>query len=459
MLAWLEVAKTRATHEDMKIKQIQKQLLKSSLFKGAAGSFALKIAATGFTFITSVVLARLLGSEALGAYFYIFSWIGLLSIPAVLGLDNLLVREIAIAKTQSNYGLLKGLLQWTNGVVMLTALALMGFAGLVFYFINPTSSYLLAFYLALVVVPLNALGGLRGGAMKGLKHVVLGTIPEALVSPLLFLILIATSYWVLGSQLSVSLVVGIKVITSLVTFILGTIWLVKLLPRDVNYADAVYRSKSWLGSSLPLMLLGSMQLVKSKTDILMLGAIQGTAAVSIYVVVRYSAEFIIFVQSAVNNVLSPNIASLVAEGRKSDLQRIVSKSSILVFAASCVICLGLIVFSEPILGLFGSDFTSGKTALIILCVGELINTSVGPVGKLLTMSGHENYTATSVTYSAILNVVLNAILIPIWGVNGAAIATAISIVFVNFTLLFFVRKKLGINSAAWSFLINRLSKN
>ena len=434
------------------IKQIQTRLLKSSLFKGTAGFFALKMTYTGLTFVTSVVLARLLGAYGLGIYSYVFSWVGLLVTPAILGLNELLVREVAIAKSEENYGLLKGLLQWTNAVVICVAFGMAILAGIVFRLIGSDASEPMIFYLALVVLPFNALGSLRTGAMKGLKKAVLGTIPEALINPLLFLGLIALGYWLRGDRLDVSLIVWIKIFTSATIFIIGTIWLTKLAPKEIVSVKAIYRPRSWLSSSLPLMILGFMQVMIARSDILMLGSMKGASAVSIYVVVRYGTEFIIFVQTAANNVLSPHIASLVAEGRKPALQRIVTKGSAMIFAASLLIGLFLVAFSDQILGLFGPEFVAGKTALIILAIGQLVNTSVGPVGKLLAMGGYEKHTATSVTCSGILNIVLNALMIPHWGVNGAAIATATSIIILNLVELFLVRTKLGIDSAAWSIL-------
>ena len=434
------------------MKQLRTKLLKSRLFKGAIGSLGLKIAATGFAFITSVVLARLLGSEGLGAYSYILSWIGLLSIPAVLGLDYLLVKEIAIANNRQNWGLLRGLLQWTNGIVILVSSAIAIAAGVAFYLLDTEASLHLPFYLALGTLPLNALGSIRMGAMKGLKRVVIGTIPEALISPLLFLVLIAASYWVWGSQVDVSLVMGFKVLVSLVTFAVGTLWLTRLVPAEVVKATPVRKDRIWLRSSFPFMLFGSMQLINAKCDVLMLGAIQGAAAVGIYSVVRYGTSFIVFVQGAVNSVLSPDIAALVDEGRTADLQKIISKSSAVVFAASLAIGLILIVFSTPILSLFGKEFVGGRDALIILSIGQLVNAAVGPVGKLLIVGGYENHTAISVAASGAINILLNALLIPQWGVNGAAIATATSIALVNLVNLYLVRQRLGIDSAAWSIL-------
>ena len=424
--------------------------LKQRLIKGVAGSFGLKIAATGLAFVTSVVLARLLGSKGLGVYSYIFAWISLLGLPATLGLDKLFVREIAIYQAKNEWGLMQGLMRWANLIVFAVSASLAIIAIIIFS--NIGSNSIIPFAIASVALPLVSLGNLRLGAMKGLRRVVLGTLPEALISPVLFIILLGCGYWWWDKELNVSVVLGIKVAVSLFIFILGTIWLNRLLPKDVKQAKVQYQASQWIRSALPLMFLGSMQLINAKTDVLMLGAISGTEAVGIYVVVRQATQLIIFLQSAANSVLAPNIASLYAQRKMQQLQRVITKSSCLIFLFSLLIAVSLIGLSSWILPLFGSDFIAGRNALIILSIGQIINTSMGPVGNLLTMTGHENYTAITVGSSAVLNVFLNALLIPQWGINGAAIATTSSIIIVNVVNMVLVKKKLKISSTAWSIL-------
>lgn len=70
--------------------------LKNRVIKGVAGSFGLKIASSGIAFIMSIIFARFLGTAGLGTYSYATTWANLLSIPATLGIDQLIVREIAI---------------------------------------------------------------------------------------------------------------------------------------------------------------------------------------------------------------------------------------------------------------------------------------------------------------------------------------------------------------------------
>ena len=79
-------------------------------------------------------------------------------------------------------------------------------------------------------------------------------------------------------------------------------------------------------------------------------------------------------------------------------------------------------------------------------VGRLISSFSGSVGNILQMTGNQNILARILFLGAIINVLLNLILIPNYGINGAAIASTISTVFWNITMVFAVKKKLGFYS-------------
>ena len=101
------------------------------------------------------------------------------------------------------------------------------------------------------------------------------------------------------------------------------------------------------------------------------------------------------------------------------------------------------------MGLFGQEFVSGSPALIILSGAQLVNAAAGSVGLTLMMTGHERSTAYGLFVSAVVNVVLNAVLIPQFGVVGAAVATATSTILWNVLLIIEVYRKLGIDSTAF----------
>ena len=109
-----------------------------------------------------------------------------------------------------------------------------------------------------------------------------------------------------------------------------------------------------------------------------------------------------------------------------------------------VFCL-VLVMGEQLLSIFGPDFKDGYTALVILGVGGLVNALAGPVANLLALTGSENFVSRVMMATMALNFVLNLSLIPLWGVEGAALATAISMVTWNLVMFVASRRRLGLN--------------
>lgn len=428
--------------------------LKNRLFKSVAGVFGIKIAATFLGLCTSILLAHILGAEGLGIYASVITWTSLLSIPATLGLDRLLIREVAIYQTQSAWGLMRGLLHWANRIILLVSIGLAGAAAGITWVLGNTSSQIqLAFWVALVSLPIASLRNLRLATMKGLNQVVKGLLPELIIAPVLAIASIIGTNWLLDRTLTATYAVTIHVVAVSITFVLGTRWLDRALPKVVEKTTPEYRVKDWINSGLPLMLTGGMQIINTRADILMLGVLDGSESVGIYVVVSRGTQLIAFMLMAVNSVLGPTIASLYSEGKMLQLQQIVTKTSRTVLAIALPMTILLIGLRINFLSLFGSEFVAGENALIILSIGQLVKAATGSSGWLLTMTGNERYTALSVGISATLNVIGNATLIPIWGIDGAAIATASSLVIVNILKMAWVQKKIGIDSTAWGRII------
>jgi len=103
---------------------LQSGSLRAHLIKGATGSFALQIGFAGFAFLNAIVLARVLGAEGYGAFANAMAWVSLLTIPATFGFGTLLVRDVAIYRSQGQWVLLKGLLRFSNHFVLV-----LGFPG------------------------------------------------------------------------------------------------------------------------------------------------------------------------------------------------------------------------------------------------------------------------------------------------------------------------------------------
>jgi len=131
-----------------------------------------------------------------------------------------------------------------------------------------------------------------------------------------------------------------------------------------------------------------------------------------------------------------------------DLKKIIRFSAKMIFFSSALILIAYFLFSHQILSLFGKEFIKGTSALIILSAGQFINSASGSVGYFLVMTGYERDTVVGIGLSAALNVALNALLIPRWGIEGAAVATSSSMVLWNLLLAIRVYKRLGLDSTA-----------
>ena len=94
--------------------------------------------------------------------------------------------------------------------------------------------------------------------------------------------------------------------------------------------------------------------------------------------------------------------------------------------------------------MFGSDFVGAKTALTILAVGRLLDVSLGSSALILAMSGHQRIVAVTFAIVGLINVILNGLLIPRYGIEGAAVASSISLVAAKLFLSAYIRSKVGL---------------
>jgi O-antigen/teichoic acid export membrane protein len=425
-----------------------KSKFKSKIVKGAAGAFGLRLIYTGLTFITSILLARTLGTTGYGTYSYVIVWAYLLSVPATLGFDNFIVREIAIYQTQSLWGLTRGILIWANRTVFLVSVGLVLVAAAIAWVLagGVHSEIFVGFCVAMALMPALSLRNVSRGAMRGLYLITQGLLPELLIDPLILIVLTVCAYLVLREDLTALWIIAFYGVGTVTTLIIIHRLLNRALPTQVKTAQPMYKGHAWLRGALPFMLLESIPIINAQTDVLMLGAFRGVEAVGLYVPVNRGAQLITFILMAVGSTLAPTIASAYADNKLIDLQQMITKSVRVIAGIAFLFAASLIIGGNWYLALFGAEFVQGQRALYILCVGSFTSTAIGLAAVILNMTGHERYTAMVGWITTVLNIVLNAVLIPLWGIEGAALATSISIVLGGFMSLIAVRQKLGLDA-------------
>lgn len=156
------------------------------------------------------------------------------------------------------------------------------------------------------------------------------------------------------------------------------------------------------------------------------------------------AMLVSFFLIAVNNVVAPKFAALYARGEIESLGKVARQSALLLTVLASPIFMIMILAGNWVMGLYGSGFSDGGRVLAILAVGQLINACCGPVGTILMMSGHEQKVRNSTLLALLFQLSLCVGLIPRFGMEGAAIATATGIIVFNLLAVWYVRHLIGL---------------
>lgn len=427
------------------------------LARGASTAMAISVAAAGIVFGVQVVLTRLLGPERFGRYFYAVSWLVVLLIFGAPGLHSATLRFAATYRAQGEWPLVRGFFRRSRQFALLASV-LTGavFAAAVWTFqshLEPQVVPLL--YVVALILPLYAQLDLATSGLLALKRVAAAKIPVELLRPLLLLTMASTAMLPLNYPRSSMLLLGLHAASTAAVLVLSLTLLRAALPREARAVPARFDTRDWVEVLLPLIAMSAMMAINSRADVLMLGLLRGAKEVGLYSGAFRLSTLVLFGLLAVNAIAAPMYAELHSLGKKDQLQHLVALAARGLAAFTIPVAAALVVFGRPLLRLFGPEFDVGYPALMILTAGNLVNALSGSVGYLLTMTGRHNFALGVLSASVVINVVLNVVLIPPFGMVGAAAATTTAMMFWNLAMLVFVVKLLGVNPSVLSILRRR----
>lgn len=415
------------------------------ILSGASIAFLIKAAGAGAKYFAEVLYAQWLGPEQYGVYAYGIGWAQLLAVIAALGFPNTVLRFIPEYLLDGKKALLKGIALRGQQIPLLAGVALFTVALLV---LRVEGSLLDEYGIALMVgigcVPLIALMNTQSAIIKATKRVGLALISPMLLWPLLGLGLtyVLLSTWSAPGGL-VALSAIATAIALLCVFQSGAIRYV--LGNNVWQRSAASNDRIWFATSLPLLVVAGFQIVLSRTDVIMTGAILGAEEVGLYNAAARTGSLISFVLTAFNAIGAPMISEYWSKGDTGRLEQTVAFIIRWTFWSSLALVVGMFFTGEIVLSLFGDEFTGAYWALMIVALGQLVNACAGPVGYLMALTGYERVAARVYGVTALINVPLNYTLIAYVGLEGAAIATAVTMGMWNVWLGYEAKKHTGVN--------------
>lgn len=420
------------------------------MVRGGMFALALKLAYVAAQFGVGVLLARALGPAGLGIYAFVMAVTQVLCIVGQWGVPAFLVRRVTIDMRDREFAEVKANLTSGLALVIITGLL----AGAAYFagtsMIEPGLRWATFPVLGLVVT--MALGSVLGGALRGFGFIVPSLLAEETVRLWLLLVFLAVLL-ALGVRMSASTAMAAHALCAGAALAIGVVLLLGRIPSEVRVATGAWRLRQTTRGGFPFLLLLGAQTLSYQTDTIMLGLLSPGAPVGLYRTAFQIAEAVGILLFAISTVIGPHLARAEQDSERLRLLLVNAHRAgvVLVLPALAVV---ILLGDRLIAWVFGAEFAPATTAMQILIVGKLFYASVGFVGLALSMIGR-TWAAAAISVIVILaNVVLDLILIPRFGIEGAAIADTTSNFLVAAFGAVYLRRMLGGGVSAF----NRISK-
>ena len=419
-----------------------KNISKGEFAKNTVFSFVLKILGLILSYVFIVLVSRCFGAESYGRFSIAFTILNIFSLVFALGIPDATIKIASDKSINSKFNFR------TTSLILLIFSALVG--SLILYSI---SEFLSNFYkdenlkgyfiVSAITLPPLILLRFNYETLRGKNEIIRfgflsHVIPFFLTS---ILIIIAFYYYNIVDD---SIVIIAYAIGIVLAFTLSVFWIKKVDNSQLNLKR--YSAKQLMHYSFPMLATSSFIFIMGWTDTLMLAYYNDKADVGIYNVVIRIARIAIIAITSVNLVLAPKVSELYSNSEFGKMKQLIAKSTKLIFIVTLPLVIIIILANKFVLSIFGDEFISGGVALIVVMLSQLFNAISGSSGQVMNMTGNHKMLRNFTIYSAILNIALNLLLIPSYGILGAAIATASSIIVLNLSSAVFVKRSLGIKT-------------
>lgn len=406
---------------------------------------AIRVLGAGLGLCAQVLASRLIGPEAFGHYALALVWLLLLGHGATAGTSQLVCRYLSHylhrQEKQEAAGLVRFALALAGAVAGLLTLAAIllvrsGLLGL------DTATITLA-TLAFAVIPLIALQDFFEAVARGLDKPNLGIAPAFLMRHLAIITGVG-ALMAMGVGADALFVLAMTVLGLVASVLVQFFLLERHLRGALGGARPVYQVRKWFGTALPVALVDLCEVLFQNADILILGLFVPAEWVAFYFAATRLSQFLGYVPYGISAATAQKYAGLAATGRRGELEGLVAGATLLSTGLTVLAALALWALAGPLLGLFGPDYAVAAPVVPVLCLGVILTCALGPGEDVLTMLGEERACSAVFVLAALVNVGLNFLLIPFWGIMGAALATALALGVRAAVLAVLARRRLGL---------------
>jgi O-antigen/teichoic acid export membrane protein len=418
--------------------------------KLAGTVFLIRVASAGLAYGSQVLFARWMGSYEFGIYVYVWTWALLIGQMIEFGLGTAAQRFIPEYRERGMAAHLRGFISGSRWLAFGISIAVALLAAGCVKLLEPWLDDYLAvpLYIACIALPAYAIAHIQDGISRSYDWMGLAMVPTYIVRQLLLTVLMAVAYFAHVPMTAVT-AMAIAAISYWIPTLCQLVIVQRRLAPRVERGPKTYEFGVWLKVSLPIFLVEGFYALLSYTDILVLQQYRPPDEVAVYYAAFKTLALVSFIHYSIAATTAHRFSSFhVAEDRdglSSFLAQTIKWTFWPSVAATCV----LLAFGRPILSLFGPEFVQGYSLMFILAIGLLARAAIGPIERLLNMLGQQRMCALVHAGAFALNLTLCFSLIPLFGLAGAAISTAIALVFESFWLYAVTKRRLGFHVFIW----------
>ena len=413
--------------------------------RNALAVFIIRVASAGILYLSHAFLARLMGTSEFGLFVYIWVWVTVLGTLSTFGFNTTVLRFIPEYSNSKSDSLLVGVIRRSRRFVFAAsaAVALIGITIVQSFPQAVGNANILAYTIGLLCVPLFASTIQQEYVARTFNWITVAFLPAYIIRPLLLLAVMLVLVLV-GQPATAVLTLTVAGSAAFATLAFQVSALNRRLQSVLPPVKPSYRAMDWFRVSFPTFLVDALFLLLSYIDIVMLQALMGSKKVAIYYAATKTGSIVSFVYFSIAAVTTHRFAAQYAAHDLAAFSDTLKWATRWIFWPTLAATLFFIAFGKPVLWLFGTEFQQGYWALVILLTGLLIRSAFGPAEHILNMTGNQNLTALALFATIALNVALNYWLIPLYGLEGAAMATSVSIVFAALTLASLINLRVGV---------------
>jgi O-antigen/teichoic acid export membrane protein len=409
----------------------------------AGAAFAIRAVSALLAFVSQIVFARWLGGFEFGIYIYAWTWLVLIGGVIDLGLGSAAQSFIPRYTEHGQFALLRGFLGGSRLLAFGIA-ATAAIAGIAAVMLLPgvASKTVVPLCLACSALPALGMAAVQNGIARSYNWVNLGLIPPFLLRQVVLLALMGAAY-ACGVTMD-AVTVMLLTVVALWSCALGQMLAVnRRLAGAVARGPKAYAARDWLKTSTPIFMVEGIYSLLAYSDIIVLSQFRPPDEVAIYYAAAKSMVLVAFIHFSVAQTVAHKFTAYHVVGDRKRLEDYLAHSLRLTFWPSLGLIVVILALGKPLLRMFGSGFGSGYYLMFIIAIGLLARAAVGPAERLLSMLNERRACAMVYAGSFALNLGLCLLLIPAFGLTGAAVASASALVCESACLFIVAKYRLG----------------